>query len=501
MTRTTLTRAVRNSLLAAHIVLSVSLLGDVLALAAVTLRAIGTDDVDTARVSFETMSMFSLAFGIPLSLGSLVTGVLLGRGTRWGVFRYWWVIGKLTLILAVIVVGAFVIGPAEDRLLDTPLSDSSRSRNQAIVLAGGLFDIGALLTATGLSVFKPGGPRQRMPRTRAGSAASTKPDKPVERRDFVAGAGAVALLVITAQRRRLPFGIAGVSAAGAHNELADWISEHATPLARTASSGSIDDLAPIRRWIGDTTDIVGLGESVHGAAEEITLKHRTLRLLVEQMGFRSVAWEDDWTIGLQVNEYISTGDGDLDALMSDMGSQWQCDEVADVLRWLREYNAAHDEMVQFVGVEYYLTRSPAYDSVEAYVAEAAPEQLAELRRHLDVVRPAAADIYEHVGWYMSVEDKQPYIDHARDISELLSRLPRDVEERAHDLALHHARQIVSFYEHYDLSDADALVYRDARTAENLKWWHQRSGDRIAYWAATPHTANAPGTAHRHSACP
>ena len=92
---------------------------------------------------------------------------------------------------------------------------------------------------------------------------------------------------------------------------------------------------------------------------------------------------------------------------------------------------------------------------------------------------------------MSVEDKQPYINHARDIYELLTRLPHDVEERAHDLALHHARQIVSFYEHFDLSDADALVYRDACAAENLKWWHERSGDRIAYWAATPHTANAP----------
>ena len=97
--------------------------------------------------------------------------------------------------------------------------------------------------------------------------------------------------------------------------------------------------------------------------------------------------EDDWTIGLQLNEYILTGDGNLDALMSNVGSQWQCDEVADVLRWLRAYNDAH-AMVQFVGVEfYYLTRSPAYDAVEAYVAEAASEQLAELQRHLEVIRP------------------------------------------------------------------------------------------------------------------
>jgi len=94
------------------------------------------------------------------------------------------VIGKLALIVAVIVVGAFVIGPAEGRLLDTPLSDSSRARNQGIVLAGGLFDIGALLAATGLSVFKPGRPRQRGSRTQADSAVPTQPDEPVERRDF-----------------------------------------------------------------------------------------------------------------------------------------------------------------------------------------------------------------------------------------------------------------------------------------------------------------------------
>jgi erythromycin esterase-like protein len=40
----------------------------------------------------------------------------------------------------------------------------------------------------------------------------------------------------------------------------------------------------------------------HGAAEELTLEHRTLRLLVEQMGFRSMAWEKQWTVGLQVDE-------------------------------------------------------------------------------------------------------------------------------------------------------------------------------------------------------
>lgn len=133
-----------------------------------------------------------------------------------------------------------------------------------------------------------------------------------------------------------------------------WIRHNAVPLDTVDPAAPLDDLAPVRRSVG-AAKIVGLGESTHGAAEEITLKHRTLRLLVEQMGFRSVAWEDDWTLGLQINKYIRTGEGDLDVLMRQMSPQWQSRQMADVLRWLRDYNAGQADKVQFVGVEYYLT--------------------------------------------------------------------------------------------------------------------------------------------------
>lgn len=59
-------------------------------------------------------------------------------------------------------------------------------------------------------------------------------------------------------------------------------------LATVDPAAPLGDLTPLRRAIGDA-EIVGLGESTHGAAEEETLKHRTLRLLIERMGFRSVA--------------------------------------------------------------------------------------------------------------------------------------------------------------------------------------------------------------------
>jgi len=89
---------------------------------------------------------------------------------------------------------------------------------------------------------------------------------------------------------------------------------------------------------------------------------------------------------------------------------------------------------------------------------------------------------------MAAPDKQAQLDRARRVQGLVERLP-DGPDQA--LAAHHAAQIVAFWEHYSLPDADALVHRDAHAAANLRWWRDRSGDKVVYWAATPHTANAP----------
>ncbi len=272
-----------------------------------------------------------------------------------------------------------------------------------------------------------------------------------------------------------------------------WARQNAVPLRTVDPAAPIDDLEPLRRSIGDA-DIVGLGESTHGAAEEITLKHRTLRYLVERMGFRSIAWEDDWTTGLQINAYIRTGEGDLDEIVGQMSPQWPSREVKDVLQWLRQYNAGRSDNVQFVGVEYYLLRAPAYDAVDPYVARVAPDKLPELRRHLGPIRPKSSDIFQHIADYQMVQDKAPYIDNAHQVYTLVEGVPHRPGDRDHALALQNARQIVSFYEHYALPQppaSESLVYRDAHAAENLKWWREYSDDKIVYWAARAHTANAP----------
>ena len=62
--------------------------------------------------------MFSTFFGIPLSLGALLTGIGLGLGTKWGVLRYPWTTAKLILILTVILMGAFILGPSVEQMRD-----------------------------------------------------------------------------------------------------------------------------------------------------------------------------------------------------------------------------------------------------------------------------------------------------------------------------------------------------------------------------------------------
>jgi hypothetical protein len=79
-----------------------------------------------------------------------VSGVALGLGTKWGVFRYPWVIAKLLLILSVMLVGGVVIGPALSAMLHGSADASAR------LVAAASYDVVALGLATGLSVFKPG---------------------------------------------------------------------------------------------------------------------------------------------------------------------------------------------------------------------------------------------------------------------------------------------------------------------------------------------------------
>jgi hypothetical protein len=142
---------IRQTILTAHIMMAVGLLGDSAGFLAVSIRAAGTDDPTALLEQIRVLRLFAFVFGIPLSVGALVSGLALGLGTRWGVFRYPWVITKLALIVSVMAIGALVINPA----LTIALAGGDGTPR---LIAAAAYDVLALSVATGLSVFKPGAP-------------------------------------------------------------------------------------------------------------------------------------------------------------------------------------------------------------------------------------------------------------------------------------------------------------------------------------------------------
>jgi hypothetical protein len=144
-----LSRSLRRTLLTVHVVASVGLLGACAAIVLINVRAAATGD----PALYELLSLFSFVFGIPLSFISLISGVVLGLGSKWGLLRYRWVTVKLVLNVAVILVGALIIGPQTEAMIDGTGSETT------LILASA-FDVVALTLATSLSVFKPGRPRR-----------------------------------------------------------------------------------------------------------------------------------------------------------------------------------------------------------------------------------------------------------------------------------------------------------------------------------------------------
>jgi len=302
---------------------------------------------------------------------------------------------------------------------------------------------------------------------------------------------AVTVVLLVAALSAATVGSAAVGATDhpSDDAVARWARRTAYSLDATLPGDPLDDLAPLRPALGGAT-VVGLGEALHGVAEVTTLKHRFARLLVERMGYRTIAWEEDWTTGLEIDAYIRGGPGDADHLVARMSPQYQTAEVADVLRWLRAFNVGRHDPVRFVGVEHYFTRDRAHALIDDHVAAAAPELLDELRPHLDPIRPTSDDPFAHIGWYAQQADKDAIVGHARAVADLVTRIRHRPGDRAHEIALHAARQIVSFFEYHRMEEAQSAPYRERRAAESLRWWQGLTRHRIVYWAASPHTANA-----------
>ena len=125
------------------------------------------------------------------------------------------------------------------------------------------------------------------------------------------------------------------------------------PLAGSEDTGNFDDFSFLPEVLKDVR-IVGLGEGSHGTRQHFQFKHRLLRYLVENMGFRTFVIEAAMDACDVINDYVLYGRGDrATALAGQHFWTWDTEEVAAMIDWMREHNTTCDpgQEVSFLGFD------------------------------------------------------------------------------------------------------------------------------------------------------
>jgi hypothetical protein len=147
-----LRKRARATWLTAHVISSVGWLGA--EVAALVLCVTGMAATGSAsRAMFVSADVLADTLLVPTSLVALVTGVVLGLGTRWGLVRYYWAFAKLVIGALLVVASAYALNNAlETAAAGPPVGGESAS------LAGMLAVIATLgVFASVISVTKPWG--------------------------------------------------------------------------------------------------------------------------------------------------------------------------------------------------------------------------------------------------------------------------------------------------------------------------------------------------------
>jgi hypothetical protein len=154
-----MSRGVRKFVLAAHLSSSMGWMGAVCAYLALDVVTAVSADVAALRAAYRGMSLIVCYVVVPLAIGALLTGLAMALGTRWGLFRHWWVVISLLATLAstgVLLVEAMTVNRLAAIAADATSSPDDLRRLGSTLLhsVGGLL---VLLVVAWLNVYKPSG--------------------------------------------------------------------------------------------------------------------------------------------------------------------------------------------------------------------------------------------------------------------------------------------------------------------------------------------------------
>ena len=150
----------RKGVLVIHIASAGAWLGVDVVMAVLVFRALLTDDGRAKALSFRALELIAVGPLLACGLLCLLSGILLGLSSRYGLVRYWWVAAKLVLNL--VLTGLVLVALAPEAAAHAEQARQFDAGVPAPLEVGDLIfppivSPTALLVAMVLAVFKPWG--------------------------------------------------------------------------------------------------------------------------------------------------------------------------------------------------------------------------------------------------------------------------------------------------------------------------------------------------------
>ncbi len=148
----------RKFALSVHLAASVGWIGAVVVYLALGVSAVTTPDPQTVRAAWIAMETAGWYAIVPLAIATLLTGLVMAVGTKWGLFRHYWVL--ISLLLTILATAVLLLHMPEVSSIAKFVGNAEESE-----LVGGLggdllhpsLGLLVLLAIQVLNVYKPQG--------------------------------------------------------------------------------------------------------------------------------------------------------------------------------------------------------------------------------------------------------------------------------------------------------------------------------------------------------
>ncbi|MFN7186673.1 MAG: erythromycin esterase family protein [Cyclobacteriaceae bacterium] len=274
------------------------------------------------------------------------------------------------------------------------------------------------------------------------------------------------------------------------------------PINSTRPTPNTDDLVPLAPFLSDKS-IVALGESTHGTSEFVTLRHRMIQHMVQQLNFRVLSVETNFSTAQNINDYILGGAGTGLSAVQSIKNSWVYNnqEFVQLIEWLREYNNGQSaaNKVTFYGFDNQ-TCEPSAKRVQAYISQFDPSYLSSFNT---TSKHFLNDFEEYFTKYSNEQllkilptSVSDFRNQWNTISTYLqsnkAALIAKSGERAYELTLRHWKIVQQTFNGfiYVEDELKGFNYRDTTMADNVDWIQKfENSKKIILWAHAGHSGN------------